>query len=159
MSGIIADSVDLAEFTNDELSNDEFQSEGDNGQEHEEVFSQTHKFIWLCWERLQGLFKFCFVCSNNAVIITVVTKGGMVKVTIQCNDRVAIWNSEETIQGGADGNMVLCAGTILSDLTHRVISVTMETGGVKSMYYSIQENLFPAINHICKEHKALILDK
>ena len=102
LSEIIADSEDLVEFYNDEfsydqLSNDEFQCEGDNGQEHEEVFSETHKFILVFWESLQGLFKFCFVCSNNAEIIAVVNKGRMVKVTIQCNNHIAIWNSQETI--------------------------------------------------------------
>ena len=58
--------------------------EDEDGQEKDETLSPPHKFVMVDWEKLQVLFKFCFICGNKAELVKVANKGTMVKVTIQC---------------------------------------------------------------------------
>ena len=117
------------------------------------------------WPMLLQLLTFCLNCRCAASITNIITRGSQLTVTLLCiNGHQTSWNSQPSVRGMSQGNLLISASILFTGNTFGRISELFNTAKVKffskSTYNEIQRNyLFPVINKWYISTKKVVLNE
>ena len=117
------------------------------------------------WPMLLQLMTFCLNCRCAASITNIVTRWSKLTVSLLCiNGHETTWNSQPSVRGMSQGNMLISASILFTGNTFGRIAEFFNTAKVKffskSTYNEIQRNyLFSVINKWYVSNKTVILNE
>ena len=110
--------------------------------------------MFVQWNQLIFLFRWCFQCGAPCEISKIVSTGASISVNTNCDrGHENNWNSLANEGQFHEGHVTLAASILLLGLSYQRFSEAMEIGNIeffhKDTFYRLQKKfLFPAINNV-----------